>query len=131
MKLYWLNVLLITLLSLNVSAQDTSTTSVIYEEGSFLNRDKNWELAIPIWIPGFRGNYAYGDVSLEGEDGTDPGVPANPIEPPPPGEPPVGGGNILSRLLNPYSSAAAAFDEVQIRPPKRPVNAFNPAAVFI
>lgn len=93
-------ILHIILLALIASAQDTSTTSIIHEEGSFLNRDKNWELTIPIWIPGFRGSYTYGDVSLEGEDGTDPGIPTNPIEPPPPGEPPVGGGNILSRLFN-------------------------------
>ena len=81
----------ISLLALIASAQDTSTTSIIHEEGSFLKRDKNWELTIPIWIPGFRGSYTYGDVSLEGEDGTDPGDPT---------DPPIGGGNILSRLFN-------------------------------
>jgi len=81
---------------LNIIAQDTTKTASQYDEGSFLNRDKNWEIVIPIWIPGYRGNYTYGDVSLEGEDGTDLGTPANPIEPPPP----VGGGNILSRLFN-------------------------------
>ena len=81
----------IILLALIASAQDTSTTSIIHEEGSFLKRDKNWELTIPIWIPGFRGSYTYGDVSLEGEDGTDPGDPT---------DPPIGGGNILSRLFN-------------------------------
>lgn len=91
MKLYRLNVLLITLLPLILSAQDTSITSVIYEEGSFLNRDKNWELTIPIWVPGFRGDFAYGDISLEGEDGTDPSDPT---------DPPSGGGNIFSRLFN-------------------------------
>ncbi|MCK5454816.1 MAG: hypothetical protein KAJ16_10660 [Calditrichia bacterium] len=34
-------------------------------------------MEIPIWIPGFRGVFTYGDVSLEGEDGVNPGDPAN------------------------------------------------------
>ena len=91
MRFYKLLILFNTLLVVIASAQDTSTAEFNYEEGSFLNRDKNWELTIPIWIPGFRGSYAYGDVSLEGEDGTDPGDPT---------DPPIGGGNILSRLFN-------------------------------
>jgi hypothetical protein len=91
MRFFQLLVLFNILYTFNFLAQDTSTTSVLYNEGSFLNRDKNWELTIPIWIPGFRGSYAYGDVSLEGEDGTDPGDPT---------DPPIGGGNILSRLFN-------------------------------
>lgn len=48
---------------------------------------------------GFRGAFTYGDVSIEGEDGSNPGEPAHPIEPPEPGEPPIGGGNIFSRLF--------------------------------
>jgi len=73
------------------SAQDTSSTEASYDEGSFLNRDKHWKLTVPIWIPGFRGDFTYGDISLEGEDGTDPGDPT---------DPPEGGGNIFSRLFN-------------------------------
>jgi hypothetical protein len=91
MRFYKFYIIFTTLLSVISSAQDTSTTSVIYDEGSFLNRDKNWELTIPVWIPGFRGNFTYGDISLEGEDGTDPGDPT---------DPPEGGGNIFSRLFN-------------------------------
>ena len=78
-------------------AQDT-TTIAPKPPKSFLLRDRNWTVDIPIWIPGFRGNFTYGDVSLEGEDGVDPGEPGHPIEPPDPGEPP-GGGNIISRLF--------------------------------
>ena len=78
MRFYKLLILYYILLAAAVSAQDTSDTSVIYNEESFLNRDNNWELTIPIWVPGFRGSYAYGDVSLEGEDGTDPGDPGDP-----------------------------------------------------
>ena len=82
-----------------VSAQDTIGINKNDEE-TYLKNDMDWSIEIPIWIPGFRGDFAYGDVSLEGEDGVDPGTPAHPIEPPQPGEPPVGGGNILSRLFN-------------------------------
>lgn len=82
-----------------VSAQDTTAINN-NDEQSYLRNDWNWAIEIPIWIPGFRGDFAYGDVSLEGEDGVDPGTPANPIEPPPPGEPPDEGGNILSRLFS-------------------------------
>ena len=48
-------------------------------------------MTIPIWVPGFRGDFTYGDISLEGEDGTDPSDPT---------DPPEGGGNIFSRLFN-------------------------------
>ncbi len=45
-----------------------------------------------MWIPGFRGNFAYGDINIEGEDGMDP---VNPQEPP-------GGiiGDVLSRVFS-------------------------------
>lgn len=66
-------------------------------EKSFLREDRVWTFEIPIWIPGFRGEFAYGDVSLEGEDGQNPGIPGHPIEPP--GEPPWGEGNIFTRLF--------------------------------
>ncbi len=68
-------------------------------EKSFLREDRPWTIDLPIWIPGFRGDFVYGDVSLEGEDGQNPGIPTHPIEPPPPTEPPWGGGNIFSRLF--------------------------------
>jgi hypothetical protein len=82
-----------------VSAQDTAATTSKTVGKSFLRSDRNWSIEIPVWIPGFRGTFAYGDVSLEGEDRINPGEPTHPIEPPDPGEPPDGGGNILSRLF--------------------------------
>jgi len=88
------------LVTINIIGQDMTTSIPHVEEETYLINDWNWALEIPIWIPGFRGGFAYGDVSLEGEDGIDPGTPTHPIEPPSPGEPPVGGGNILSRLFN-------------------------------
>lgn len=68
-------------------------------EKSFLREDRVWTFEIPIWIPGFRGEFAYGDVSLEGEDGQNPGIPEHPIESPPSGKPPWGEGNIITRLF--------------------------------
>lgn len=58
-------------------------------------------------VLGFRGEFAYGDVTVEAEDGQFPGEPENPIEPPPTGEPPWGNGNIFSRLFT--SSAYLKF----------------------
>lgn len=59
--------------------------------------DNEWSIEIPIWIPGFRGDFAYGDVDLEGEDGGNPPppTPENPIEP---GE--GLGGDFLSRFFD-------------------------------
>jgi len=85
---------------INIAAQDTTTTSIKDDEETYLKNGWNWAIEIPIWIPGFRGDFAYGDISLEGEDGEEIGIPGHPIEPPPPGEPPDEGGGILSRLFN-------------------------------
>lgn len=59
--------------------------------------DNDWSIELPIWIPGFRGDFAYGDVNIEGEDGGNPSdpTPEHPIEP---GE--GLGGNIFSRFFN-------------------------------
>ena len=53
-----------------VFAQDAATSDVSKSQNDFLNSDQNWSVEIPIWIPGFRGQYAYGDIELKGEDGT-------------------------------------------------------------
>lgn len=62
------------------------------QKTNFLIPGKPWTVELPIWIPGFAGSFAYGDVDIEGEDGMDP---VHPIEPPP------GGviGEIISRLF--------------------------------
>jgi hypothetical protein len=74
------------------SAQDSLTkkeTRIL--EADFLITGKPWIVEIPLWIPGFAGEFAYGDINIEGEDGIQ-----NPIEPPPPSG---GIGDILSRLF--------------------------------
>ena len=77
----------------SMQAQDTlSGKEIRREQTSFLRPGVNWALEIPLWVPGFAGNFSYGDISVEGEDGVDP---AHPIEPP------AGGniGKIISRLF--------------------------------
>lgn len=73
--------------------QDTLTKKEIRkQQTSFLIPGRPWTFEIPLWIPGYAGSFAYGDASIEGEDGIDP---ENPIEPPPGGAI----GEILSRLF--------------------------------
>ena len=36
---------------------------------SYVLEDQKWRIQIPIWIPGFRGSFAYGGLSLLPEDG--------------------------------------------------------------
>lgn len=94
-------ILILSILFFGVSGftQDSTRTKKLKPEKSFLRKDRHWTIEVPIWVPGFRGEFAYGDVTVEAEDGQNPGVPEQPIEPPPPGEPPWGDGNILSRLF--------------------------------
>jgi len=74
-----------------ISAQDTLSRKEIKKvETNFLLPGRPWTIELPLWIPGYAGSFAYGDVSIEGEDGYDP---VNPIEPP------DGLGGILSRLF--------------------------------
>jgi hypothetical protein len=64
-----------------IHSQDSISYSNIKKKQSYRTDSSHWTIEIPIWIPGFRGEFAYGDVELEGEDGTVP-VPEHPIEPP-------------------------------------------------
>lgn len=76
-----------------ISAQDTLTKKEIRkQEASYLLTGRSWAFEIPLWIPGFAGNFAYGDIDIEGEDGVNP---ENPIENPPGGAI----GEVLSRLF--------------------------------
>ncbi len=76
------------------SAQDSLTEKEIkIQKSDFLLPGNPWTVEIPLWIPGFAGEFAYGDIKIEGEDGVEIG---NPIEPPPPGG---GVGDIISRLF--------------------------------
>jgi len=64
-----------------LGAQDTLTKKEIRkQEGNYLLQNRPWTIEIPLWIPGFAGSFAYGDINIEGEDGY---VPVTPIEPPP------------------------------------------------
>lgn len=76
-----------------LGAQDTLTRKEIRkQEANFFLQSRKWTIEVPLWIPGYAGSFAYGDVDIEGEDGLDP---ENPIEPP-------GGviGGIFSRVFS-------------------------------
>jgi len=84
-------------LGATINAQDTLTKKEIRKsKKSYLIPGKPWSIEIPLWVPGFAGNFVYGDVDLEGEDGEDPGDPGDPGNPPPGG----GLGDIISRLFS-------------------------------
>lgn len=79
--IYLILVLIITI-PLVISAQDTITKKEFRKQKkNFLLNDRPWTIEVPLWIPGFAGNFAYGEISVEGEDGVEI---VNPIEPPPP-----------------------------------------------
>lgn len=61
-----------------VTAQDSTSAVKKRHQKSFLSQDRPWTIELPIWIPGFRGDFVYGDIDLEGEDGGDPGDPGDP-----------------------------------------------------
>ncbi|MCK5774538.1 MAG: hypothetical protein KAH25_00085 [Bacteroidales bacterium] len=75
--------ILVYLFSLVLTAfpQDNITKKELqYKKKNFLLDEKSWTVELPIWIPGYAGSFAYGDVEIEGESGIDP---EQPIEPPP------------------------------------------------
>ena len=61
---------------INIHAQVEDTINFRRNEkkakANFLIQDRPWTIEIPIWVPGFAGDFAYGDVNIEGEDGVDP-----------------------------------------------------------
>ena len=64
-------------------SQDTLTKKQWRKlQKNFLLTQRCWTVEAPLWIPGFAGAFAYGDIDIEGEDGIDP---VHPIEPPPGG----------------------------------------------
>lgn len=80
-------------ISTTAFAQDTINKKQWRKEHkSFLLTGNPWTIEAPLWIPGFAGNFAYGDINIEGEDGVDP---EHPVEPPPGGDI----GKIISRLF--------------------------------
>jgi hypothetical protein len=75
-----------------MDAQDTlSRKEIRKQQANFLLQERPWTIEVPLWIPGYAGSFAYGDVDIEGEDGVDP---EHPIEPP------DGIGGIFSRLFS-------------------------------
>ncbi len=89
--------LIIFFLTLFTGVADLSAQDVVVEKAhkgikNMLEDTRPWTLELPIWIPGFSGEFAYGDVDLEGDSGVDPGDPEDPDDDDKPG--------ILKRLFN-------------------------------
>ncbi len=59
--------------------EDLSRKEIRKELANYFYPGKHWTVEVPLWIPGYVGSFAYGDINLEGEDGVDP---IHPIEPP-------------------------------------------------
>jgi len=74
------------------------------KEKSFLTNEQHWVIEIPLWIPGFRGELAYGDISVEGEDGILPIIPEDPTQLPEKDK-----GDIFSRLFSVNSTLRFFF----------------------
>jgi len=93
MKKYLFLIISVLLLSATAFSQDTLTKKQWKkQQKSFLLPGRPWTVEVPLWIPGFAGSFAYGDIDIEGEDGVDP---EHPVEPPPGG----GVGEIISRIF--------------------------------
>lgn len=83
-------IILLCVLKSNAYCQDSIKNTYKKNHKSFLLNNDNWNVELPVWIPGFFGDFTYGDVNIEGESGP---TPEHPIEP---GWKP---GNILDRLF--------------------------------
>ena len=74
-------IIILTLLYGQLNAQEYNETVKSKRKVGFLEEERKWSVELPIWIPGFRGEFAYGEAGIEGEDGTTP-IPDQPIENP-------------------------------------------------
>ena len=80
MKKHFFILFVIILVSQLIIAQDTLTKKQTRDlKKSYLLSDRHWSVDLPLWVPGFRGDFSYGDINLEGEDGEEI---ENPIAPP-------------------------------------------------
>lgn len=72
MKQSLLIMLSLTLLSYNAFSQDSISKKELKKTyKNYLLQNRPWTIEVPLWLPGFSGSFAYGDVSVEGEDGQD------------------------------------------------------------
>lgn len=79
MKNLMLVVILICFAGISALAQDTIPSKIAKKpHKSFLVDERPFTFEIPLWIPGFRGDFAFGDFNIEGGDGLDPGDPGDP-----------------------------------------------------
>ena len=78
-----LSIILVLLIAIPaiLGAQDTLSKKETRKlQANYLVQNRPWTIEIPLWVPGYAGEFAYGDISVEGDEDWEP---VNPIEPPP------------------------------------------------
>jgi len=53
------------------SEKETDSTRFKYTYPNSFYEEPSWRLSLPVWIPGFRGSFAYGDVEIDPGYGND------------------------------------------------------------
>lgn len=88
-------ILVILFFAAEVNAQKPTIPMPPPVEVGYLDQHDNWSFELPLWLPGYKGEYKYGDDHIEGGDGTEPKppIPEHPIEKP-------DYGDIFSRLFS-------------------------------
>ncbi|WP_320280581.1 hypothetical protein [Draconibacterium sp. IB214405] len=105
-------IIILTLLNGQLYAQGSNETEKSKTKVGFLEEERKWSVELPIWIPGFRGEFAYGEAGIEGEDGTTP-IPDHPIDNP-------GFGDVFKRLfrtrfdLNYFLVLGVSYDDERL-----------------
>lgn len=89
-KIQYVVVLMLLIVSV-CSAQNNKDKVSKKKEKSYLTDNRKWTIELPLWVPGYRGDFVYGEVEIEGEDGTLPS-PEHPIAKP-------GFGDVFKRLF--------------------------------
>ncbi len=46
---------------------DSAATAEASSSGATVQSTRNWTITIPLWVPGYRGQFAIGDVEVDGE----------------------------------------------------------------
>lgn len=56
--------------------KETDSTKFKYAYKEYFFDEPSWRLSLPIWVPGFRGSFAYGDIGIDpGFENAPPGPP--------------------------------------------------------
>ena len=62
------------------ASKKIDSTRFKYSYPEYFFEEPSWRLGLPIWIPGFRGSFAYGDIGIDPGFGNTPPGPGDPDE---------------------------------------------------